>query len=303
MENEIAKPVLKKMRYFRTKHGENMFNLFRKGCLLALLAPLCIMNSSLMAWEESCGCESNRLYVGAFGGGLRSNSTKLTQMGTAFFTEAEGGPLAVLAEGNTEKKWSGFGGAQIGYEWSRSPGSGYCGCSSWTLAPAAEIEAFFYSHKKKGHLINTTDRLPEHDFLNSFQMNTGVILANAVFSLNNSGWCGFSPYIGGGLGAARISIRHAKSLQVSPEEPGINHFNSKRSDSSWAFAAQAKAGLRYNICKSFHIFGEYRYVYLDSSNYILGSTVDPSHAPTSPWNLKMHNAQYNAFVVGIQYDL
>jgi opacity protein-like surface antigen len=134
-------------------------------------------------------------------------------------------------------------------------------------------------------------------------MNAGVYLANAVFSLNTPCFGRFSPYVGVGIGATRLSIRNAKSLQVAPPERGINHFNSRRSDSSWAFAAQAKVGLRYSVCRSLHIFGEYRYLYVDSSNYILGSTVYPTHAPTSPWNVKVQNTHYNAFVFGIQYDL
>lgn len=280
-----------------------MFNVFSKSRLSALCALLSLsaLSSPLMAWECCESSECNRIYVGVFGGGIDSNSTKVSQMGTAFFPEATGGPLAVYARGHTKKTSTGFGGAQIGYEWSQAPlnvaGSG------WTIAPAVEVEAFWHSHTKKGHLINPTDRLPEHDFADSFHMDAGVYLANALFSLNNSCFGAFSPYIGGGIGATRLSIRHATSTQTSPEELGINHFNSKRSDASWAFAAQAKAGLRYQVCQSFHIFGEYRYLFVDSSDYIFGSTVDPTHVPTSPWNVKVENIHYNAFVVGLQYDL
>jgi len=265
------------------------------------LLSLNAMNSNLMAIECCDSFQCNRTYIGGFGGGLYSNSTKMSQMGTAFFSEINGGPLAIYAEGHTKNTSSGFGGIQIGYEWSQCPL--HIGCSNWSIAPAVELEAYWYCHNKKGHLINPTERLPEHDFLDSFHMSSGVYLANAVFSLNNPCLGAFSPYVGGGVGATRISINKADSLQTSPEEPGINHFNSKRNDSSWAFAAQAKVGLRYNICKSFHIFGEYRYLYVDSSNYILGSTVYPTHAPTSPWNVKIQNINYNAFVVGVQYDL
>jgi opacity protein-like surface antigen len=219
------------------------------------------------------------------------------QMGTAFFTEAVGGPLAVYAKGHTKATSSGFGGVQLGYEWSKNDSS------EWAIAPAIELEGYWFQYTKKGHLINNTDRLPEHDFLDSFHMNSGVYLANAVFSLNSCCLGAFSPYVGAGVGATRISIKNATSLQTSPEEAGINHFNSRRNDSAWAFAAQIKAGLRYNSCESFHIFGEYRYLFIDSSNYILGSTVYPTHAPTSPWNVKVQNIQYNAFVFGLQYDL
>lgn len=283
-----------------------MFNLFSKSRLAALLAlvSLSTMTSSLMAWECCDPCACNRLYIGAYGGGIYSTSTRITQMGTALFPELipapEGGPLAVHAEGRTKSTSSGFGGVQIGYEWHQP-----IGCSGWTFGPALEIEGFWYKHIKKGHLFNTTDtdRLPEHDFLDTFHMNAGVYLANAVFSLNHSCLCGFTPYVGVGAGATRLSIRKADSLQVAPVEPGINHFNSQTNDTSWAFAAQVKAGLRFNICESFHIFGEYRYLFVDSSNYIFGSTVYPTHAHTTPWNVKIKNIHYNAFAFGIQYDL
>lgn len=280
-----------------------MFGIFSKNRLIALCALLSFhaVGSPLTASEccDSSGC--NRLYIGGFGGGLYSTSTNMYQMGTAFFTEAEGGPLAVYGHGRTKKTSSGFGGVQIGYEWLQCPI--HIGCSDWTITPAVEAEAFWYSHTKKGHLINNTDRLPEHDFLDSFKMNAGVYLANIVFSLNTPCYEAWSPYVGAGVGATRLSVSNAKSLQTSPVESGINHFNSKRSDSTWAFAAQFKAGLRYNFCQSFHVFGEYRYLYVDSNNYIFGSTVYDTHAPTSPWNVKVKNIQYSAFVFGIQYDL
>lgn len=283
---------------------EKMLSLSRKGGLLALMALLSIgtTNSYLMAGEccDYSDC-CNRVYIGAFGGGLSTNSTSMYQIGTAFFTEASGGPLAVYAHGNTKSTSAGFGGIQLGYEWTNCPLSPQC--SNWSITPALELEAYWYKHTKKGHLFNETDRLPEHDFVDSFEMKTGVYLVNAVFSLNNCCLGSFTPYAGGGVGASRISIRNASSIQVDPAEEGINHFNSLRHDTSWAFTAQAKVGLRYNFCKSFHIFGEYRYTYVDSSNYIFGSTVYSDHVPTTPWNVKVDKIQYNAFVFGIQYDL
>lgn len=284
-----------------------MFNLFRKGSLTVLFALVFLnaMNSSLMAWD---GCEQpwqcceqpscNRLYIGAFGGGIYSTNDKITQYGTAFFTEAAGGPLSVIAEGHLNKTSSWFGGAQIGYEWSKPR------CSGWSLATAGELEGFYFRHKRSGHLINqTVIGLPEHDFSDSFQMRSTVILANAVVSINNDWLFGLTPYVGGGLGAARISLHNADSLQVEPLESGINHFNSNRHDSSWAFAAQAKAGLRFNFCQLFHIFAEYRYLYVDAAHFILGATNYTAHVPTSPWNVRIKNVHYNAFAVGVQFDL
>lgn len=289
------------------KTGEKMFKFLQKNYLYAAIAFLSMSATSLKAYdcsEANFGCPENacnRVYVSGFGGGLFSSSTRLSQMGTAFFPEAVGGPLAVNARGNTKKNETGFGGANLGFEWSQCPLS-FCN-SDWSFTPAFELEAFFYGHQQKGTLINPTVRLPEHDFRDSFHMSAGVYLANAVLSFNNTCFFGLTPYAGGGIGATRISIRNAKSFQVSPPEVGINHFNSKRSDSTWAFAAQAKVGLRYNICDSFHIFAEYRYLFVDCTNYILGSTDYPTHVPTSPWNVKMKSIGYNAAVLGIRFDL
>ncbi|MBS0653243.1 MAG: hypothetical protein JSR39_06910 [Verrucomicrobia bacterium] len=282
-----------------------MFNARSKYCLTLLSALLLnTMTSSLIAAEDKQDCtkkdsqKCNRVYVGGFGGELFSNASKAFQMGTALFLEASGGPLAVEAHGHLKKDSPGFGGAQIGYEWSKCINK----CRHWYFAPGAEIEGYWFKRHLKGHLYNRTDtdRLPEHDFLDTFRMNAGVYLANFVLSLNNS-WK-LSPYIGLGVGATRLALHHGNSKQVAPPEPGVNHFNSRTHDSCWAFAGQVKAGLRYNI-RWFHIFGEYRYLYTDFTNYIFGSTVYPDHAHTTPWNVKIQNMQYNGFTFGVQFDL
>lgn len=285
------------------KPWRHMFKLLSKKHISMVLALLSLstMKFSLMAEECCYPSPCNRFYIGAFGGGNYSNATRIRQTGTAFFTEAQGGPLAVDARGHARKTSSGFGGAQIGYEWLQCPFN--LGLSNWNITPAAEIEAYFYSHTKKGHFINPTNRLPEHDFTNTFPMDVGAYFVNGVFTLRNGCLGKIAPYLGGGIGVANMFIRKAKSLQVSPLEPGINHFNSGRSDSAWAFAAQAKAGLQYTICERFHIFAEYRFLFVDSSNYIFGSTNYPTHAPTSTWNVKVNNMWYNAFALGIQFDL
>ncbi len=297
-----------------------MFNFFSKKHLSALLALLSLTGASSLtaqdyyypqmqddccySYQDCCLASCNRFYIGGFGGALYSDSTRMVQLGTAFFTEAAGGPMAIDASGNSGRNSAGFGGVQIGYEWKEKPFSlGCMGCSDWNISPAAEFEAYWYKHSKHGDLINPTTRLPEHDFVDTFPMNVGVYLLNGVFALNSCHLGQFSPYVGGGVGVANIFIRHADSLQVSPPEVGVNHFNSDRSDSSWAFAAQAKAGLRYNICDRVHLFGEYRFLYVDTSRYIFGGTITPTHAPTSPWNVEIKNICYNGFAFGLQFDL
>lgn len=277
-----------------------MFKLLNKKLLSALVAisSLSTLNSSLTA-EDCCPleCNDNRLYIGVFGGQLFSDSTKFIQSGTAFFTEAQGGPLAVDARGHAKKNSIGYGGIQIGYELRKSD------CSDWNISPAAELEALWYRQTYKAHLINRAGRLEEHDFAVSFPTNVGVYLANGVISINSSCLRNFTPYVGLGVGAANLCIRKAQSVQVDPPEPGVNHFNSDRSDVTWAFAAQAKLGLRFNFCERFHIFAEYRFLYLDSSRYLLGSTVYPDHAETSTWDVNRKGTYYNAYTLGFQFDL
>ncbi len=287
-----------------------MFKLFNIKYLLAPLTFLFLSSINLSADDyyypngssfaaDDCCCDTdcNHFYIGAFGGGIYSDRIKLRQTGTAFFTEAEGGPLAVDARGHSRKFSSGFGGVQLGYAWAPSQ------CSCWGISKAAEVEAFFYRHKLRGELINPTDRLPEHDFLDSFHTNVGVFLVNGVFALENCGLGSFSPYIGVGVGAATLSLHKADSLQIDPPEAGINHFNSKRNDSDWAFAAQGKAGIKFNFCDRFNIFAEYRILFIDSSRYNFGSTVYETHAATSTWDVDVRNTWYNAFAIGIQFEL
>jgi hypothetical protein len=100
-----------------------MYDLLNKGRFKALCALVALStNLSLMAYDcydsyECCEEPScNRFYVGAFGGGIYSNASKISQFGTAFFPEDEIGPLSIIAEGRLNKTSTGFGGVQVGYE-------------------------------------------------------------------------------------------------------------------------------------------------------------------------------------------
>lgn len=161
------------------------------------LVSLSAMNCSLTAWEECCEpYTTSRVYIGAFGGELFSNSSSISQYVTAFFPEVYSiGPLSIIGEGHLKKSSPGFGGVQIGYEGSKPS------CSGWSLSTDGELEAFFFKHKRKGHLINkTVNGLEEHDFADSFNANSSVILANVVFGLNTDCLFGLTPYVGGGIG-------------------------------------------------------------------------------------------------------
>jgi hypothetical protein len=72
-------------------------------------------------------------------------------------------------------------------------------------------------------------------------MTVGVVLANAVFTVQTPWSSRISPDLGVGAGVARLSIHGANS--TNPSEPRINHFDSGPDASATAFAMQFKAGL------------------------------------------------------------
>ena len=230
-------------------------------------------------------------YVGLFGGGGGGSTRTIKQLGTVFFPEVAGGPLAVNAAGraNTGGVW--FVGAQIGHEWAYGS----------RLRPAFEIEGFYLAGgTQRARLDNTNVRLAEQTFDAAFPMHTTVVLANAVLSFPTS-YPNITPYVGGGAGVARVSIDGASSAQINPAEPGVNHFNSGPDSSAWTFAAQAKAGVRFALGSNAYVFGEYRYLYVGSTDQIFGSTAYPAHAPTSPWTVRFGDTSYHLAAGGIGF--
>ena len=57
------------------------------------------------------------LYIGVFGGDAKLNGLDFSQLGTAYFTEAAGGPLSVNASGDTKSDSTTLWGAHIGFAW------------------------------------------------------------------------------------------------------------------------------------------------------------------------------------------
>ncbi len=233
------------------------------------------------------------IYFGGFGGWIFPYDVSVTQRGTAFYSEAYGGPLDVQAKGHADGHTKGFGGVHIGYEWMKPI------CRGFRLAPALEVEGMYFANtSKKADLNNPTDRLPEHDFTDTLPMHIGTLLANGILEFNNDY---LSPYFGVGVGVGFVSIHDANSKQVAPPESGVNHFNSDRSDFNSLFATQAKAGLRFRFLRHYRLSAEYRFIYLTSSDFVFGSTRYPAQVATSPWMLKLGSLAYNAATLGIDF--
>nr|WP_246274788.1 outer membrane beta-barrel protein [Hyphomicrobium sulfonivorans] len=262
---------------------------------LAVVASLVTLHSvAADGWNSSGGAAAvaaapgRGVYVGLFGGGGFGSSNDIIQRGTAYFVEAQGGPLAVNATGSTNSGGVGFIGAQVGHEWSYNS----------LMLPAFEIEGFYLDTGNRHATVNAPSvRLPVHTFENSFSSNSTVFLANMVLSFPTS--YSITPYIGGGIGAARLSLSGADSLQVTPMEAGVNHFNSGTSSDAWTFAAQIKAGARLAISSNAYLFGEYRYLYVGSVDQTFGSTVYANHAPTSPWTVQFDSTSYQLATAGV----
>lgn len=229
-------------------------------------------------------------YVGLFGGAGRGSFGTVTQVGTALFPAVVGGPLDVHATGQPGTSGVGFVGLQIGHEWSYGSG----------LLPALEIEGLYLAGTQHATLDNPGPRLPEHTFDDTFPMHNAVLLVNGVLGFRTP-YQAVTPYVGGGIGAAYISISDANSAQINPAEPGINHFNSDASSSAWAFAAQAKAGVRIAIGDRAYVFGEYRCLFVDSSDHVFGPTDYPTHVPTTNWSVHLGDMSYHLAAGGIGF--
>lgn len=280
-----------------------MLNILKKIGVVGLLS---LVTLSSNAYGQDCCydcCDSapSKFYIGVFGGGGQADSTHVTQKGIAFFPAEVGGPLYVNASGHDHSYSASIVGMNLGYQ--LKPMNGLLG---WCLQPAIELEGYYlkrHGNSKTGDLINVTDRLPEHDFVNTLHMDSGVFLANAVVAFDIPCLTFFKPYVGVGIGATKIWISKAKSEQFSPPEAGVNHFNSRRSDSDWTFAVQTKIGLRFDVTCNWGIFTEYRFLHVNASDYTFGETRYADHAPTTDWNLHKSGVNYNIGVIGITYSL
>jgi len=281
------------------KGGTKMAPTFRGVCRPALAGISLLALIHCGRGDDCVGPDSRGIYVGVFGGGGVSSIPHVSQVGTALFPESRGGPLAVNATGNSGNHGVGLVGLQIGHEWSGCSFGAVC--NSWSLLPAAEMEAYYLAGTQRADLSNPTPRLPAHDFLDTFPMNNAVFVTNLVLSVQTP-YGGLTSYVGGGIGAAAVTISGADSLQVAPAEAGVNHFNSGPDSSNWGFAAQAKTGLRFPLSDRCWMFAEYRYLYVSSTTYTFGSTQYPTHVPTTPWTVHFGDMSNHMGVGGIGFS-
>jgi opacity protein-like surface antigen len=256
---------------------------------LAIIAGLAAAHVAVADGRSSDAVRDG--YIGIFGGGGVSGDTDISQLGTVFFIEADGGPLAVHASGRLESDSVWFAGVQIGHEW--SSGSG--------VVPAFELEGIYLDTGDRSAILqNPNVRLEEQTFDTVFPTDTSIFLANFALSFPMSRTV--TPYVGGGLGGAQIDVDGATSIQLDPAEPGLNHFNAGPDSTAWTFAAQAKAGIRVALGRSAFVFGEYRYLYVGSADLIFGSTMEAGHPATSEWTVRLDDTSHHLGSAGIGFS-
>ncbi|MFI5333818.1 MAG: outer membrane protein [Chlamydiales bacterium] len=261
--------------------------LFRKQALAMTLACVSLTTSSLFGGA----------YVGVFGGGGSTSKADVSQRGFAFNNPDPRLALSVDADGETGNLGAAIGGAHVGYEFP----------TGTRITPALEFEGFYLqatSGKETSAITNPTTVIAEHDFINTLPLRAALFYGDLLFAFEmpkKLSW--LEPYVAGGIGGGTVWLHKARSEQMNPPEPGLNHFNSRPSASSGAFTAQFKGGLRFNVTDHWRLFGEYRYVYIASTNYTFGFTQYPEvgHAPTSNWLFDMNSLNYNLGVAGIEY--
>ena len=168
--------------------------------------------------------------------------------------------------------------------------------SEWALKPAAELEGIYIGQQAPvGDMPITPGVLGTQDV--TFPMTVGVVLANAVLTIQTP-WSGtILPDLGVGAGVARLSLQGGNS--TNPSEPGINHFDSWPDASATAFAMQFKAGLKGEVARNLLLFAEYRHLTINPTQYTFGETLPP-HLPTDAWTVSLGRQSYNLLVAGLQ---
>ncbi|MGE4338851.1 MAG: outer membrane protein [Pigmentiphaga sp.] len=256
-----------------------------------LLGLFCLFGASTCVAADATNEQG--VYIGLFGGIGSVSSTSLRQEGGFYLPGPLSRRVAVDANGHVGSKSVALGGIQAGYEWNRLS----FGQEKWSLKPAVELEGIYLGKHSPVGALPIEPHVLGTQYV-TVPMTTRALLANAVFTFRTPYSNSIFPYLGAGVGVARVSIKGADS--ANPNEPGINHFDSGPDASDSAFAMQFKAGLKGKVANNLFLFAEYRHLFVNSTRYTFGETLPP-HLPTDPWDVSLGRQNYNLFTVGLQY--
>lgn len=262
-----------------------------KSRLIPLFALICSFGSSPCFASDTPSGQG--VYIGVFGGAGTASSMSARQEGGFYLPGPLNTRVGVDAQGKTGGEPVGVLGLQAGYEWKRQT----FGQSEWGVKPAAELEGLYIGQQSPVGDMPITPSVLGTQYV-TLPMAVGVVLANAVLTVQTPWSSRIFPYLGVGAGVARGSIQGANS--TNPSEPGINHFDSWPEASATAFALQFKAGLKGEVAKNLLLFAEYRHLSINPTRYTFGETLPP-HLPTDSWTVSLGRQSYNLFVASLQF--
>lgn len=257
----------------------------------AMFALICSLGSGPCFASDTPGGQG--FYIGLFGGAGTASSMSARQEGGFYLPGPLNTRVGVDAQGKTGGEPVGVLGLQAGYEWKRQT----FGPSEWGLKPAAELEGLYIGQQSPVGDMPINPSVLGTQYV-TLPMTVGVVLANAVFTVQTPWSSKIFPYLGVGAGVARLSIQGANS--TNPSEPGINHFDSWPDASATAFAMQFKAGVKGEVARNLLLFAEYRHLTINPTQYTFGETLPP-HLPTDSWTVSLGRQSYNLFVAGLQF--
>ncbi len=116
-------------------------------------------------------------------------------------------------------------------------------------------------------------------------------LANAYIDMGN--WCGFTPYVGAGIGFATLSMNGLKDINVPQASAffGADHTNTN-------FAWALYAGMSYDVTPQFVVDLSYRYADLGNFN---SGVVTAFNGSSSYSGLFVRDVTSNDLLLGVRY--
>jgi hypothetical protein len=276
----------------------NLSYSFRKPIVLVIkLLSLMLISSNVRGQEilnQSCGFFSNRLYMGFFGGGGISASSRFNQNGLS----------NLFVKTKLQPSSAGIGGVHLGYQW---PGFRVTDMV-WAL-PNIELEGYYLGTTQSGEwstILNWPHRnkhVTIANRVNSFPMNMGVLFLNGGLEFSDLTFYQFHLYFGGGLGASFVSISRAHFNQINLGERDMSHFDSKGNANEWAFAGQGKGGFSFDMTARLRVFAEYRFLYIAPTDYTFRSKKLPHHSPPIKRNIRFDRLIYNMGAAGFEFNV
>jgi OmpA-OmpF porin, OOP family len=103
--------------------------------------------------------------------------------------------------------------------------------------------------------VDTEGGVDEGGYINNY-----LLMANAYYDLKLAALGPFKPYVGFGLGVARVNIRQTIFRESVGQHVDVNTPRT-------SFAYQARAGLAYELTPRLDLSVGYRYVHIDGGQY------------------------------------